>query len=80
MDYEKLQAKLATLAVTEANLRIERKALEHQLAEAKKDRPYSGPVTGADGNPLDHDTYADAINSSAIEGVAATADAAGKGQ
>lgn len=67
-DYEKLQAKLAALAEKEAATRAERKALEHELAEAKKGRKFEGPVFGSDGEPI----------TSQVEGVTASADAAGK--
>jgi hypothetical protein len=67
-DYEKLQAKLAELAAKEAEMRTERKALEHELAAAKKGRPYEGPVFDSNGDPV----------SSHVEGVSASADADGK--
>lgn len=79
-DYDTLQARLARIAEEEAVLREARKETEHELAQAKLDRPYSGPVFDADGNPVSGaDATAEAIDS-AIEGASASASAAGEEQ
>lgn len=66
--YEELRAALDAIAKQEAALREDRKALEHEFAQAKADRPYEGPVFDADGNPISTD----------IEGATATASADGR--
>lgn len=66
-DIDSKQARLAEIAGQEKALREERKSLEHDLAPLKAARPYSGPVTGAEGELIEAN----------IEGVTATAVVAG---
>lgn len=67
MSIESIQARLREIAEQEAALRAERKQLEHELAPLKAARPFDGPVTGADGEPVEAN----------VEGVTATAEVGG---